>query len=133
MVEFAWDRFDEATAERALERLPADSSSGKPSWLQRYCREWTRGGQEGSRTPAEAHFPGWAREEGFNSSRRMLDELGRRFVERLFAWAPYLHPDLGEDTSEADESAAIEAGIINATGFRYVGTIAPGKEPFQTR
>lgn len=132
VVEFAWDRFDEATAEWVLERLPT-SSSGKPSWLQRYCREWTRGGQEGSRAPAEAHSPGWAHEEGFNSSRQMLDELGRRFVERLFAWAPYLYPDLGEDTSEADESAAIEAGIISAIGFRYVGTVAPGKEPFQAR
>jgi hypothetical protein len=37
---------------------------------------------------------------------------------------PYLYPDLDEDTSKEDESAAIEAGAINATGFRYVGTVA---------
>ncbi len=42
-------------------------------------------------------------------------------------------PDLGADTSEADESAAIEAGIISATGFHYVGTVAPEKEPFRAR
>ncbi len=37
---------------------------------------------------------------------------------------PYLYPDLGEGMSETDERAAIEAGIINATGFRYMGTVA---------
>jgi SAM-dependent methyltransferase len=133
VVEFAWDRFDEATAEWALERLPAASSSEKHSWLQRRCWEWARGGQGGIRVPAEARFARWAREEGFPSSRQMRGELGRRFVERLFAWVPYLYPDLDDDTSEADESAAIEAGAINATGFRYVGTLALEEEHFQAR
>jgi SAM-dependent methyltransferase len=126
VVELAWERFDGATAEWALERLPAAASSlGKPSWLQRRCWGWACGGQGGARAPVEAHFAGWAREEGFHSSRQMLDEFGRRFIERHFAWVPYLYPDLDADTSEADESAAIEAEAINATGFRYVGTHAP--------
>jgi SAM-dependent methyltransferase len=133
VVELAWDRFDEATAEWALERLPAASSWGKPSWLQRRCWEWARGGQGGIWVPAEAHFAEWAREEGFHSSRQMRGELGRRFIERLFAWVPYLYPDLDDDTLEADQSAAIEAGAINATGFRYVGTLAPEEEHFQAR
>jgi hypothetical protein len=59
--------------------------------------------------------------------------LGGRFVERLFAWAPYLYSDLGDDTSEEDESAAIEAGIISATGFLYAGTVAPEKGSFPAR
>jgi hypothetical protein len=46
---------------------------------------------------------------------------------------PYLYPDLDEDTSEADESAAVEAGIINATGFCYVGTLALEEEHVQAR
>ena len=133
VVELAWDRFDEATAEWALERLPAASSSEKLSWLQRSFWEWARGGPGGSRAPAEAHFAGWASEEGFHSSRRMRGELGHRFVERLFEWAPYFYPDLDDTTSEADESAAIEAATINATGFRYVGTVASEKEHFQVR
>ena len=124
VVELAWDRFDEATAEWALERLPAATSSEKPSWLQRRCWEWARGGQGETRVPAEVHFAGWASAEGLHTSRQMLNELGRRFDECLFAWVPYLYPDLDESTSEADESAAIEAGAINATGFRYVGTLA---------
>jgi SAM-dependent methyltransferase len=122
VVEFAWDRIDEATAEWALERLPVASLSEKHSWLGRRCQEWARGGRGETRAPAESYFAEWASEEGFHSSRRIRDELGRRFVERLFEWVPYLYPDLREDVSESDESAAIEAGTINATGFRYVGT-----------
>src|SRR5215207_7138315 len=97
--------------------------------------ERARGGERGGRDHgdhadhAEAHFAGWA-EEGFHDSRRMRDELGRRFVERHFEWVPYLYPDLDEGTSEADESAAIEVGAINATGFRYVGTLALEEEHF---
>src|ERR671916_2137771 len=49
VIEVAWDRFDEATAEWALERLPAASTSEKPSWLQHRCCEWARGGPGGSR------------------------------------------------------------------------------------
>ena len=107
VVEFAWDRIDEATARWALERLPGASSEGH-SWLERCCR--------GERGATE-----WA-ERGFHGSGRMRDELRRRFAERHFEWAPYLYPDLDEDVSEADEMAAIESGTINATGFRYVGT-----------
>lgn len=124
VVEFAWDRLDETTAGWALARLPASSSSGGTSWLGRCCREWATRGTGGARAPAEAHFAGWASEEGFHGSRRMRGELGRRFDEHLFEWVPYLYPDLGDDVSEADESAAIDAGTINATGFRYVGTPA---------
>jgi SAM-dependent methyltransferase len=124
VVEFAWDRFDEATAEWALERLPAAcSSSGSLSWLERCCRGWALGSTGEARVPALSYFAGWASEEGFHGSRRMRGELERRFVERRFAWVPYLYPDLDDDTSEADESTAIEAGTINATGFCYVGTV----------
>jgi SAM-dependent methyltransferase len=128
VVEFAWDRIDEATMEWAFDRLPAASLSEKPSWLGRRCQEWVRGGRGGNRARAESYFAEWAGEEGFHSSRRMRDELGSRFVERFFEWVPYLYPDLGEDTEEADESAAIEARAINATGFRYVGALTPETE-----
>jgi SAM-dependent methyltransferase len=122
VVEFAWDRIDDASAEWALERLPVASPTERPSWLGRRCQEWARGGRGETRAPAESYFAEWASEEGFHSSLLIRDELGRRFVERFFEWVPYLYPELREDVSESDESAAIEAGTINATGFRYVGT-----------
>jgi len=132
VVEFAWDRIDEAMAEWALDRLPAASPSEKPSWLGRCCRGWTRGGEGGSHyhgDDAEAHFAGWAGEEGLHNSRQVRAELERHFVERHFEWVPYLYPDLGDGVSESDESAAIESGTINATGFRYVGTRRALAEP----
>jgi SAM-dependent methyltransferase len=124
VIEFAWDRIDKATAEWALERLPAASPPEGPSWLERCCRRWARGGEEQSHDHgdhAKAHFAESADEESLHDSRQVLAELERRFVERLFEWVPYLYPDLGEGVSEADESAAIDVGTINATGFRYVG------------
>lgn len=129
VVEFAWERLEGATAEWALERLPAASPSGHSSWIERCCRGRARedegkSGTHGDRADhAEAHFTGWA-EEGFHDSRTIRRELGRRFVERRFEWGPYLYPDLADGVSEADEDAAIGAGTINATGFRYVGTVA---------
>jgi len=135
VVEFAWERLEGATAEWAMGRLPATSPSGHTSWIERCCQGRARGGEGGDRDHgdhadhAEAHFAGWA-EEGFHDFGRMRDELGRRFVERHFEWVPYLYPDLDEGTSEADESAAIEVGAINATGFRYVGTLALEEEHF---
>ena len=125
MVEFAWDRIDEATAQWALERLPAATPSGKPSWLAHCCcRVWARGDEGGSHHHAdyaEAHLARWASEESLHDSRQVRAELERCFVERRFEWVPYLYPDLGDGVSEANESAAIESGTINATAFRYVG------------
>jgi hypothetical protein len=124
VVEFAWDRIDEATAEWALKRLPAASPTEKPSWLGRCCRGWARGGKGESRyhgDHAEAHFASPPGEEGLHNSRQVRAELERHFVERHFEWVPYLYPDLGDGVSESDEHAAIESGTINATGFRYVG------------
>jgi SAM-dependent methyltransferase len=124
VVEFAWERLEGATAEWALGRLPAASLSGHTSWLERCCGGGCGRHEHPDRADhAEAHFAGWV-EEGFHDSRMMRGELQRRFVERHFEWVPYLYPDLADEVSETDEAAAIEAGTINATGFRYVGTVA---------
>jgi SAM-dependent methyltransferase len=124
VVEFAWDRIDVTTAQWALARLPGSPDSGKPSWLERCCcRRTLDGGDDVGHLHAEAHAAEWASKEGLHSSGQMLEEIGRRFVQRSFSWWPYLYPDL-DNTSEADELAAIEAGEINATSFCYVGAVA---------
>ena len=121
VVEFAWDRIDEATAEWALERLPVASR-------QRSIRGWDAAARSG-RVGAERNTGSRGvvlrrvgQRGGFHSSLLIRDELGRRFVERFFEWVPYLYPDLREDVSESDESAAIRGGNHQSTGFRYVGT-----------
>jgi SAM-dependent methyltransferase len=120
VVEFAWERIDVATAEWARARLPA---SGRHSWLERWCRGSAHHGDgEAEHHHAEAHTAGRANEEGLHPSGRILEEIGRHFARRSFAWWPYLYSDL-DHTSEADELAAIEGGEINATSFCYVGVV----------
>jgi SAM-dependent methyltransferase len=122
VVEFAWDRIDTATAEWARARLP-DPTSERHSWLERWCRGSAHhGGDEVGHLHAGDNASQWENEEGLHPSGRILEELGRRFARRSFAWWPYLYSDL-DDTSETDELAAIEAGEINATSFCYVGAL----------
>jgi SAM-dependent methyltransferase len=122
VVEFAWDRIDTATAEWARARLP-DPTSGRHSWLERWCRGSVHhGGDEVGHLHAGDNASQWENEEGLHPSGRILEELGRHFARRSFAWWPYLYSDL-DDTSETDELVAIEAGEINATSFCYVGAV----------
>lgn len=58
--------------------------------------------------------------EGLHGYAAMREELDRHFRERFFAWAPYVYQELA-DVDEAQERALIEAGAIQAMGFRYVG------------
>jgi hypothetical protein len=45
----------------------------------------------------------------------------RRFAEPYFRWLPYHYGELGESSLKAEERRLIDAGEIEATGFRYVG------------
>jgi SAM-dependent methyltransferase len=58
--------------------------------------------------------------EGLHGYAAMREELDRHFTERFFAWAPYVYQELA-GVDEAQERALIEAGAIQAMGFRYVG------------
>jgi polyphosphate kinase len=51
-------------------------------------------------------------------------ELDARFRERMFSWEPYLYRELDTVAAEALERTLVEAGAINALGFRYVGVRA---------
>ena len=58
----------------------------------------------------------------------MRPELDRRFAERFFAWVPYLYEEL-EAVERSEELRLIEAGEIQATGFRFVGERRSGLDP----
>jgi hypothetical protein len=47
--------------------------------------------------------------------------LDARFDRQLYVEGPYFFADLA-DTSEAEEQAAIDAGLIKAGGIRYAAT-----------
>jgi SAM-dependent methyltransferase len=52
---------------------------------------------------------------------QVRQQLGRRFAERHFEWAPYLYDYRLDDALEPLERTLIERGAIEAVGARYVG------------
>jgi 2-polyprenyl-3-methyl-5-hydroxy-6-metoxy-1,4-benzoquinol methylase len=100
--ELAWYRFDEPTAR----------------W---YLEQDTAIGHDAPRS-VEQCLDAWAADHaGLHTSAAMRSELGRCFAERFFAWMPSLNRELGDAVDEREERALIDAGAIQATGFRYVG------------
>lgn len=100
--ELAWDRFDEATARWYLEHRTA-TDPGAPGALERCLDKWA------------------ADHADLHTSAVMRTELDRHFEERFFVWTPQLNRELGEAVDDRAELALIEAGAIQATGFRYLG------------
>lgn len=117
VVEWAWERVDEATARWCFARL---DPGAEPSWLTQRRDEWQASGR-----PWDAYFAGWARDHGLHRSDAIQRALDQRFHRLFSADGPYCFPDL-HDTAEADEQAAIDAGAIRATCIKYVGTLRTG-------
>jgi SAM-dependent methyltransferase len=115
VVEWAWERFDEATARWCFDRVAADLDH---SWLRHHKDEWQATGQSWA-----AYMDAWATAEGMHTNEEIRRELDRHFTCQWDTTAPYFFPDL-DGTIEADEQAAIDAGTIRATGTRYVGRAA---------
>jgi SAM-dependent methyltransferase len=104
--EHAWDRLDEPTARWYVEQraaAPAHDHAREHGTVDQCLAEWT------------------ADHAGLHGSEAMRSELDQRFEELVFTWTPYLNRELGDAVDEQAERALIEAGAIQATGFRYVG------------
>jgi SAM-dependent methyltransferase len=113
VVEWAWERFDEATARWCFDRLAPPAPGAEPNWLHRHLERWTASGR-----PWDGYFRAWAEEEGLHPGGEIVRGLDARFTRQLSAEAPYFFANLA-DTSEAEEQAAIDAGQIRASGIRY--------------
>lgn len=120
VVEWAWERFDQATARWCFDRLPDPEPGAEPGWLHHHRDRWAASGE-----PWDAVVGAWAEEEGLHAGQEIVRGLDARFGRRLHADGPYFFADL-DGVSEADEQAAIDAGQIRATGVRYVGSLRPG-------
>jgi len=112
VVEWARERFDEATARWCFDRL---AHGDEPGWLHRRRDEWLASGQSW-----DAYLDDWAHAERMHTGRDILRSLATRFETRLLAEGPYFFADL-HGVRAADEEAAIDAGDIQANGIRYVG------------
>lgn len=113
VVEWARERFDEATARWCFDRLPPPGTD--PGWLHRRHAEWRNSGQ-----PWDAYCRAWAAAEDLHTGQDILRELGTRFDSGPITYGPYFFPDLAQ-ISETDEQAAIDARLIQAGRIQYSG------------
>jgi SAM-dependent methyltransferase len=113
VVEWAWERFDEATARWGFARLAPPAPGAEPGWLDRHRQRWAASGRSW-----DGYLRDWATGEGLHASGDILRGLRTRFAHEHAADAPYLFAELAE-TSEIEEQAAIDAGQIRAIGIRY--------------
>jgi SAM-dependent methyltransferase len=113
VVEWARERFDEATARWCFARLPPPSAG--PGWLQERHDQWRASG-----LPWDSYCRAWAEEEGLHAGQDIVRRLDARFDPQSLTYGPYFFPDLA-GVSETEEQAAIDAGEIQANRIAYVG------------
>lgn len=118
VVEWAWERFDRATAQWCFARLP-ERDEDEQGWLHEARDHWRASGQ-----PWETFRDAWAEAEQLHTGRGLRSALDARFRPSLVADAPYFFNEL-DGVSEADEQDAVDAGRIQANGVRYVGRLRP--------
>jgi SAM-dependent methyltransferase len=114
VVEWARERFDDATARWCFDRLPQPSDD--PGWLQQRHDQWRASG-----LPWDGYCRAWAEEEGLQDGQDIVRELDTRFHPQLLTYGPYFFPELA-GVSEAEEQAAIDAREIQANRIAYVGS-----------
>jgi SAM-dependent methyltransferase len=117
VLEWAWERFDEATAQWCFERLPP--AGDDPNWLHRRRESWLESGR-----PWQASLTEWAAEDGLHAGSAVLAALEARLRPATADLGPYYFPALAGVT-EQDELAAIASGRIQANGIRFVSHITP--------
>jgi len=113
VVEWARERFDEATAKWCQDRLPPPGP--EPGWLSRRCMEWRESGRSW-----QDYIRTWAESENLHEGRHILRELAARFDSEPPGYGPYYFADL-HGVSEADEQAAIDVGLIQPGRIQYAG------------
>lgn len=112
VVEWAYERFDHATAQWCFDRLTPDGEG----WLNRHRDQWIASAQTW-----DSYFTAWSAQERLHPGRDIVQALRTRFHTRLIDHGPYFFGDL-DGTTATDEQAAIDAGHIQANGIRYVAT-----------
>jgi SAM-dependent methyltransferase len=109
--EHGWDLADEATLD----------------WLWNQKRALAAGGHGETPASLEAFREDWQAEHlGLHGFETMRGEISKRFEERLSARMPFLYRLVGGVATEVLEQALIEAGAIQALGFRYAGVRPAG-------
>jgi hypothetical protein len=77
VVEWAWERFDEATARWCFARLAPLAPAAEPGWLHRGRDEWAASGKSWDEC-----CRGWATREGLHTGQDIVRGLDARFDRR---------------------------------------------------
>jgi SAM-dependent methyltransferase len=113
VIEWAWERFDERTAQWCFDRLGA--SDPEPGWLHRRRQDWLD-----SQLPWDDYVHGWATTHGMHRGGSVVAGLQRRFGQTVLEYGPYYFPDL-EAVTETEERDAIDAGLVQPARILFVG------------
>jgi SAM-dependent methyltransferase len=113
VVEWAWETFDEQTADWCFTRLGSDDEAG---WLHHRRDEWLA-----SDLQWPNYLRDWAERERLHRGAELVALLNERLQREFLENGPYFFPDLA-DTTEADEQVAIDAGVIQATRIDWAGS-----------
>jgi SAM-dependent methyltransferase len=112
IVEWAWERIDEATARWLFGQVPTAAES---DWAGVLHGDWTASG-----LPWPQFRDRWAGEHGLHTWRAVESALAIRFETILREDVPSLFGDVAQISADT-ERAAIDAGKIAATGVHWVG------------
>ena len=106
LEEVGWDLADEPTLD----------------WLYGQRRALAAAGHGEAPVSLEAMREEWDADHlGVHGFERLRSELGARFDELAFERTPFLHRLLGGVATEVLEGALVDAGAIQALGFRWAG------------
>jgi SAM-dependent methyltransferase len=117
VLEWAWERFDDATARWCFDRLPP--AGDDPNWLHRRQESWRESGK-----PWDTYLAEWAADDGLHPGEAVLAALRARLGTGTADVGAYYFPGLA-GVSEDDELAAIASGRIQANGIRFVRHVTP--------
>ena len=106
LEEVGWDLADDPTLD----------------WLYGQRRALAAAGHGEAPASLEAMREEWDADHlGVHGFERLRSELGARFDELAFERTPFLHRLLGGVATEVLEGALVDAGAIQALGFRWAG------------
>jgi SAM-dependent methyltransferase len=112
VVEWAWENFDQQTADWCFTRLGSDDEAG---WLHHRRDGWLASGLQWPN-----YLRDWAERERLHRGAELVRLLNERLQREFLENGPYFFPDLADTTAE-DEQAAIDAGVIKATRIDWAG------------
>lgn len=116
VLEMDWPAFDDAAAEWCFARLP-DPDAGVPDgWLVTDREKWLASGGSWSEYRND-----WATEHGLHTGDRMRAALDARFDCVESSPIPYYFSQLVDTVGPDAELAAMNAGDLPVSTFRYVG------------